>query len=112
MAGEQRQVGAGPTAANRMNLLMSATGNDTKLEKKLAKAAAKAAKKRAKAAVRTGESAAPTDEIPSGSPDRSPAERAADAAERQVSLQRWRVVLALIAALIGLGTLAAMLLRG
>ena len=67
---------------------------DPKAAKKVAKALAKAAKK--EVAARTPD-AQPADGL-------SPAERAAAAAERQVSLQRWRVVLAALAAVIALAT--------
>jgi hypothetical protein len=78
---------------------MSSSELDPKVAKKMAKAAAKAAKKR----VAGGLPPEPkTVSPPAGS---SPAERAAAAAERQVALHRWRVVLAAVAALIGLVTL-------
>lgn len=80
---------------------MNASAEDPKLAKKLAKAAAKSAKKQARA-----QRAAP-----SSAAGHSPTERSADAAERQVALHRWRVVLAVIGAIIALITLLVMLLR-
>lgn len=86
---------------------MDERGRDPKLAKKLAKAESKATKKR------------PRVEPPAGAPvgappaqGRSPAERSADAAERQVALQRWRVILAVVAALVALATLLIMWQRG
>ena len=86
---------------------MNMVEQDPKRAKKLAKAAAKAAKKRAKAEKGDGTTAAASPTPPAG---RSPAERSAEAAERQVALHRWRVILAAIGALIALITLLVMLL--
>jgi cobalamin biosynthesis Mg chelatase CobN len=95
-----------PIAEQRTAFSMNATEEDPKIAKKMAKAAAKAAKKRAK-----------TDPIPGPSAEagtarqggRTPAERAAQAAERQVALQRWRVAFAVITAIIALGSLLVMI---
>jgi hypothetical protein len=87
---------------------MNTTQENPKLAKKLAKAAAKAAKKKAKVAEPTD---SPGVGAPAATGARSPSERSAEAAERQVALQRWRVVLALVAAIIALATLLIMLLR-
>ncbi len=77
---------------------------DPKYVKKMAKARVKAAKKRPL-----------TKEIDPAGPDRSdgktPAERAAAAAERQVALQRWRVAFALVSTLVALATLVILVLR-
>ncbi|MFQ5805292.1 MAG: hypothetical protein ACE5I3_02450 [Phycisphaerae bacterium] len=83
---------------------MNETEENPKLAKKLAKAAAKAAKKKAKLE-HPGRS--PAGAATSG---RSPAERSAEAAERQVALQRWRVVLAVVGAIIAFATLLVVLL--
>jgi len=84
---------------------MSSSEENPKLAKKLAKAAAKAAKKQAAA----GSSLSTNTATPAEG--RSPAERAADAAERQVTFQRWRVILAAIGAAIALITLLVIILR-
>jgi hypothetical protein len=86
---------------------MNDSVRDPKLAKKLAKAESKAAKKRVG-------TEAPADAPAAASPvgGRSPAERSADAAERQVALQRWRVILAVVAALVALATLLIMWQRG
>ena len=80
---------------------MNAGAEDPKVAKKRAKAAAKVAKKDKRSPV--------TADYGDG---KTPAERAAAAAERQVALQRWRVALAVIAALIALATLLATWDRG
>ncbi len=87
---------------------MNATEGNPKLAKKLAKAAAKAAKKKGKVAPTIGP---PSAGAPPAAGDRSPAERAADAAERQVALQRWRVGVAVLAAIIALATLLILWFR-
>ena len=84
---------------------MGSDETDPKVAKKTAKAAAKAAKKQASAAPPSP--AEPS--TPAGA--RSPTERSAAAAERQVALQRWRVILAVVAAAIALITLLVMVLR-
>ncbi len=76
-----------------------------KVAKKLAKAAAKAAKKRRGQAGVAGER--PAGEV-RGADGLTPAERAAAAAEQQVRLQRWRVILAALSAAVGLATAAYM----
>jgi len=87
---------------------MYETEENPKLAKKRAKAAAKAAKKKARLGQGVGP---PTEAAPTPADGRSPAERSADAAERQVALHRWRVMLAVIGAIIALTTLLIMLLR-
>jgi hypothetical protein len=87
---------------------MNPTEENPKLAKKLAKAAAKAAKKKGKVTEPTG---LPGAGAPPPAGARSPSERSAEAAERQVALQRWRVVLAVIGAIIAITTLLVMLLR-
>jgi hypothetical protein len=84
---------------------MNATEEDPKVAKKMAKAAAKAAKKKAKIDPVSGP---PADTGPACGGGRSPAERSAEAAERQVALQRWRVVLAVLTAIIALASLLVM----
>lgn len=76
---------------------MNANAEDPKVAKKRAKAAAKAAKKglHAPQSVAFGDG-------------KSPAERAAAAAERQVALQRWRVILGIVGALIAIATFLIM----
>jgi uncharacterized membrane protein len=106
---------------------MGSSNDERKLRKKRAKAAVKAAKKRAKLEEKVG----PPVETPAPSPAPdvssatassaetsraretkiSSAERSAAAAERQVVLQRWRVIVGAIAAIIALATLLVMLLR-
>ena len=86
---------------------MNASQNDPKLAKKLAKATAKAAKKQARAEQKVGP---PAEGARAPAADRSPAERSAEAAERQVALQRWRVVLAVVGAIIALATLLVIVL--
>jgi len=66
-----------------------------------AKVAAKAAKKAAKAEKKLRKKA------PAGSPTDTPAQRSAAAAERQVKLQRYRVCLALITAIVAAAALLA-----
>ncbi|MBU0640191.1 MAG: hypothetical protein KKB50_15100 [Planctomycetes bacterium] len=75
---------------------MGVTENSDKVAKKAAKAAAKVAKKQA-------QQVHPPASTPAGDP--APAERAAQAAERQVRLQQVRVVIALGSAVIALATL-------
>ena len=75
---------------------------DAKVDKKAAKQAAKTAKKQAKAeraAADAGDQTAAAARSAGGGP--SPAERSAQAAERQVALTRWRVFWSAV------GTLAA-----
>jgi hypothetical protein len=89
---------------------MNASEESPKVAKKLAKAAAKAAKKQTQV-----EPAGPPPAADAHSPKAgpSPAERAAAAAERQVALQRWRVLLAVVMVIIALGSLLVMMwLRG
>lgn len=85
---------------------MSASEENPKVAKKLAKAAAKAAKKQPQVPP-----AGPPPAADAHSPKNglSPAERAAAAAERQVALQRWRVVLAVVMAIIALGSVLVMM---
>ena len=66
---------------------------DPKIAKKLLKAQAKAEKKRAKFAAESPGAPPPTAEASSAP---GAADRSAAAAERQVRLQRWRVVIALL----------------
>lgn len=78
--------------------------DDQKTQKKQAKAEAKAAKKAPPA----------TDEtvlLSSGAGEKTPAERSAEAAEKQLQFHRWRVVLAAVSALIALLSLIVLLLR-
>jgi hypothetical protein len=75
---------------------------DPKTAKKLAKARLKEAKKRA-AAEATPAPSAQIEKPSAGGP--TPAERSAAAAERQVRLQRLRVIIALAATIVGLLTL-------
>ena len=88
---------------------MDDSKNASKSAKKAAKAQAKAAKKLAKGAV--GEPGSSVADTPTGSTTtksgRTPAERAALAAERQVRLQSYRVWLAVATALIALIALLA-----
>ena len=84
---------------------MGSEETDPKVAKKIAKAAAKAAKKGASA----GSPPAAEPSAPAGG--QTPAERSAAAAERQVALQRWRVILAVVAAAIALITLLVMVFR-
>lgn len=113
MTGEQVSVGAGRSlgAIGRENLgvrkradAMNPSEQDPKFAKKMAKAAAKAAKKS-----RGTVAAPPAAAAPVGG--RSPAERSADAAERQVKLQRWRIIMAAVAVLVALVTLLVTLTR-
>ncbi len=78
---------------------------DAKIAKKQAKAAAKAAKKGVMSARDVAVSRA------GGSGALTPAERAAAAAEKQVRLQHWRVILAGVSVLVGLITLLIMWAR-
>ena len=78
--------------------------DDPKYIKKMAKVQAKAAKKQ-----RPAESAAGIEQ--NNATERSPAERSAEAAERQVTLQRWRVGFTLVSTLIALVTLALLFLK-
>ena len=75
-----------------------------KIRKKLAKTEAKATKK------------SPLDhDTPVQLPDsgeRTPAERSAEAAEKQLQLHRWKVIFAAASALIALVSLFVLLLRG
>jgi hypothetical protein len=85
-----------------------------KAEKKLAKARVKAEKKLGAGAPTGGPATpeAPAPAIPSapGAPDGlTPAERSARAAERQVSLQRWRILFALLGFVVALATLLWMI---
>jgi hypothetical protein len=82
--------------------------------KEAAKAAKKAAKAEAKARKKLGKemdaspqsaTAVPPPPPPSVDEGKTPAERAAEAAERQVRLQTYRVWIAVVVGLIGLGTL-------
>jgi cobalamin biosynthesis Mg chelatase CobN len=81
---------------------MDTNEQNPKVAKKLAKAAAKAAKKQSAAPNSGPGRAGAARTYVAGD---SPAERAAAAAERQVALQRWRVVLAVVTAIIALGSL-------
>lgn len=78
--------------------------DDPKYLKKMAKARAKAAKK-LKA---RGSPNGPRSE---GDEGRSLAERSAEAAEKQVALQRWRVAFALVSTLVAVITLVILVLR-
>lgn len=84
---------------------MSESYDPAKAVKKAAKAQAKAAKKLNKATA----PATPHPSDPTDSNSLSPAERSAQAAEQQVRLQKRRVWIALIGAIIGLATLVATL---
>ena len=75
--------------------------DETKIQKKLAKAEAKTAKKIPEV-VKQGV-------VVTGGA--SPAERSADAAEKQLNLHRWKVIFAGVSALIALVTLVLLLLR-
>lgn len=81
---------------------MTNLNNSSKAAKKAAKAEAKRTKKEAKAAL-----AAKASTAASSISGPSPAERSAVAAERQVRLQRWRVVFALLMFLVAAATFLA-----
>ncbi len=81
---------------------------EAKTAKKLAKAAAKAAKKGGAVSATAGNTAAPA---AGSNGELTPAERAAAAAEKQVRLQHWRVILAGVSVLVGLITLLIMWAR-
>ncbi len=78
--------------------------DELKTQKKLAKAETKAAKK---APSTSGETAPPS----SWTGERTPAERSAEAAEKQLQFHRWRVILAAVSALIALISLIVLLLK-
>ena len=78
--------------------------DDLKAQKKLDKARAKVAKK------------SPSSGEPSTLPvvntaERTPAQRSAEAAEKQLALHRWKVIFAAVSALIALVSLVVLLLR-
>ncbi|RME38326.1 MAG: hypothetical protein D6788_07695 [Planctomycetota bacterium] len=77
---------------------------DPKEAKRQAKAAKKAAKAEYKRRKKLGRLEPAQSSPPSSSSGRTPAERAAEAAEKQVALHRYRVFLALITALVTLAT--------
>ena len=79
--------------------------DELKIRKKLAKAEAKAAKKGAS-------SPDETEQAISAARGKTPAERSAEAAERQLRLHRWKVAFAAISALVALATLILLLLKG
>ena len=82
---------------------------DHKFLKKLAKAKVKASKK---ASSSPGDTVPPPSVIESQtSADRSPAERSAEAAEKQLQLHRWKVALGAISVLIALVSLILLLSR-
>lgn len=86
-----------------------------KHDKKRAKAELKAAKKQARAKEKQAAVTLPPSGIPRGAPPPapdSPAERSARAAEEKVRLERWRVLLGAVGALVALITLFLMLRRG
>jgi len=84
---------------------MTETQDPAKTSKKIAKGEAKRAKKGAKAAaLAEAANAGAAPPVPAGT---SPAERSAAAAERQVRLQRWRVVFAVLMFLVAAGTFLA-----
>jgi len=78
--------------------------DELKITKKQAKGEAKAAKK---APPVTGETAP----FSSETGEKTPAERSAEAAEKQLQFHRWRVALAAASALIALISLLVLLLR-
>ena len=85
--------------------------DEAKREAKIAKKAAKAAAKAQKKSLTQSESAPPVGRKDSPPPTESEgkrlsaAERSAAAAERQVRLQMYRVLIAVVVALVGLATL-------
>jgi hypothetical protein len=85
--------------------------DEAKREAKIAKKAAKAAAKAQKKSLAQSESASPIESkeppppVASGENGLSPAERSAAAAERQVRLQTYRVLIAVVVALVTLATL-------
>ena len=89
---------------------MTTSPQDAKSAKKATKARLKIEKKAAKAATKKAPGAAgtasaidrPAEGVPAGP---SPAERSAAAAERQVRLQHWRVILAVAGVIVALVTL-------
>ncbi len=78
---------------------MGSPGNQAKTDKKASKAKLKAEKKAAKIASEAPASPGRSDSAP------SPAERSAVAAERQVTLQRFRILFALLMFLVAVVTL-------
>ena len=79
--------------------------DELKALKKISKAEAKAAKK----------GPSPADhQVPSVSDpgDKSPAQRSAEAAEKQLVLHRWKVIFGAVSALIALVSLIVLLLKG
>jgi len=92
-----------PVTAARIRLAV----REAKNTKKLAKAHAKAEKKAAKAAKSALTASGAGTQVVSSA---SASERSAAAAERQVRLQKFRVWIALITAIIGLAALFAALL--
>ena len=80
------------------------TKDDHKTLKKLAKAETKANKK-------SSPPAAPASPTGTGFVEKTPAERSADAAEKQLVMHRWKVVFAGIGALVALVTLIVLLLQ-
>ena len=78
--------------------------DDIKVQKKLAKSQTKADKK--------GPSTTNYSTLPTSDPaEKTPAERSAEAAEKQLSLHRWKVIFAAVSALIALVSLIVLLLR-
>ena len=78
--------------------------NDSKIQKKLAKIEAKVAKKSPLSA----EQPIPPVYDPG---DKTPAERSAEVAEKQLALHRWKVIFAAASALIALVSLIVLFLR-
>ncbi|MDF1535349.1 MAG: hypothetical protein P1S46_02470 [bacterium] len=78
--------------------------------KKLAKAEAKAAKKGSVTAGVTAPSSVQPVPVPAGG--KTPAERSAEAAEKQLQLHRWKVIFGALSVLIALVSLITLLLKG
>lgn len=81
-------------------------------DKQVQKQAKKAAKTAAKAAKKGGAGVTSPAPAASTAGHRTPAERSAAAAEKQVKLQRLRVLFAVLSGLIALGSLIAIVARG
>ena len=82
---------------------------DLKVQKKLAKAEAKTVKR----GVAFPGGTVPGDPVQTPVPDdgKTPAERSAEAAEKQVSLNRWKVIFGALSALIALVSLVVLFLN-
>ncbi|MGD8353270.1 MAG: hypothetical protein PVJ01_03815 [Pseudomonadota bacterium] len=83
---------------------MNAAKNDQKVSKKIAKAAAKAAKK----GLHPPAGTASPELVEAG---KTPAERSADAAEKQLKVHKWRLIFAVFSVLVALGSLLVLLYR-